>query len=207
MDAVEAGLPNLIKQIENVRAFGMPVVVAINRFPEDTDSEYEVIMRAALEAGAASAVVHSSACRRRRRWNALAEAVVAACNGTEAIKFTYSSDEPLADKITAVAKKVYGADGVEFDLTAHRSLEMLGRMGYGHLPVCMAKTHLSLSHDPELKGRPSGWILPVRDVRLSAGAGFVYALCGDIMTMPGLPSKPAGENIDIDTEGNVRGLF
>jgi len=207
-EAVEQGLPNLVKQVENVRAFGIPVVVAINRFPEDTDAEHEVIKNAAREAGAAAAVVHELHARGGAGGEDLARAVVEACeDGPAGLRFTYDTDEPIDAKIEAIATKVYGADGVEFDLAAHRSVEILGRMGYSNLPVCMAKTHLSLSHDPELKGRPTGWTLPVRDVRLSAGAGFVYALCGDIMTMPGLPSRPAGENIDIDSEGNVKGLF
>lgn len=208
VEAVEQGLPNLVKQVENVRAFGIPVVVAINRFPEDTDAEHEVIKKAAGEAGAAAAVVHELHARGGAGGEDLARAVVEACeDGPAGLRFTYETDEPIDAKIEAIATKVYGADAVEFDLAAHRSVEILGRMGYSNLPVCMAKTHLSLSHDPGLKGRPTGWTLPVRDVRLSAGAGFVYALCGDIMTMPGLPSRPAGENIDIDSEGNVKGLF
>ncbi len=206
-EVVAEGLPNLLKQIENVRAFGIPVVVAVNRFPDDTDAEHAVILSAALGAGAAAAVVHNLHGDGGAGGENLARAVVDACSGTQELLFTYDTNDAIEAKIEAIATRVYGADGVEFDLAARRSVEILGRMGYSNLPVCMAKTPLSLSHDPELKGRPQGWTLPVRDVRLSAGAGFVYALCGDIMTMPGLPSRPAGEGIDIDSEGNVKGLF
>jgi formate--tetrahydrofolate ligase len=206
-DAVQAGLPNLVKQIANVRAFGIPVVVAVNRFPDDADSEHVLVREAALAAGAIAAVTHTMHADGGAGGEELTDAVVHACGHVSELKFTYDLDDPLETKIEKIATGVYGADGVEFDAAARRSIEILRGMGYSRLPVCMAKSHLSLSHDPALKGAPTGWTLPVRDVRLSAGAGFFYALTGDVMTMPGLPARPAGESIDIDADGNVKGLF
>jgi len=137
----------------------------------------------------------------------LADAVADACEIRNGLSFTYADDAALTEKVEAIATRVYGADGVDFSPVAERSITALSGMGYGKLPICMAKTHLSLTHDPERKGVPRGWRLPVRDVRVAAGAGFCIALCGDIMTMPGLPGRPAGENVDIDADGNVVGLF
>ncbi|HEX9093060.1 MAG TPA: formate--tetrahydrofolate ligase, partial [Coriobacteriia bacterium] len=137
----------------------------------------------------------------------LADAVARAASQAVRLTFTYPDHEPVQAKIESIARRIYGADGVDFSKDAERAIARFDGMGFRDLPVCMAKTHLSLSHDPDRKGRPTGWRLPVRDVRLSAGAGFLYALCGDIMTMPGLPSRPAGENVDIDADGNVVGLF
>ena len=207
LDALAAGLDNLVKQIENVRGFGIPVVVAVNAFPSDTAAEHNLIKRAALESGAVAAVSHSLHADGADGGLELAEAVREACDIGGSLEFTYTDEDPLEVKIEKIATRVYGASGVAFDFSARASVEKLARMGYRRLPVCMAKTHLSLSHDPTLKGRPRDWILPVRDVRLSAGAGFFYALCGDVMTMPGLPVRPAGERVDIDAEGNVKGLF
>jgi len=208
LDALADGMPNLIKQIENVASFGIPVVVAVNHFPTDTAAEHEFIREAARNAGAFDAVSHTLHADGGAGGEDLAGAVERACeSGLANLSFVYDDEDPLEMKIEKIARRVYGADGVEFDHAARRSVEMFAKMGYSALPVCMAKSHLSLSHDPALKGRPTGWILPVRDVRLSAGAGFFYALCGDIMTMPGLPVRPAGEGIDIDASGNVKGLF
>jgi formyltetrahydrofolate synthetase len=137
----------------------------------------------------------------------LAEAVARAATRKAPLRFTYELTDPVSVKIESIARGQYGADGVDFSKDAQRSIGRFEQMGFHDLPVCMAKTHLSLSHDPDRKGAPTGWLLPVRDVRLSAGAGFLYALCGDIMTMPGLPSRPAGENVDIDADGTVVGLF
>jgi len=137
----------------------------------------------------------------------LADAVASACESPGTLRFTYEDDEPVESKIEKVAVSIYGARGVEFSPAARRSILSFTQMGYGRLPVCMAKTHLSITDDPAAKGAPTGWTLHVRDVRLSAGAGFLYALCGDIMTMPGLPARPAGEKIDIEPDGTVRGLF
>ena len=206
LDSLAAGMPNLLRQIENVRSFGIPVVVAINEFPTDTPAEHELISRHAKAAGAHAVVSHRLHAEGGAGGLELAEAVVAACEQPSTLQFTYSESLPMRERIAAIATQIYGASGVDFSFEASRSMERIGAMGLCDLPVCMAKTHLSLSHDPKLKGAPTGWRLPVRDVRISAGAGFVYVLCGDIMTMPGLPGRPAGEHIDIDAEGNVVGL-
>jgi formate--tetrahydrofolate ligase len=196
-----------VKQVENVRSFGIPVVVAVNSFQADTAAEHDLIKTIALKAGACAAVSHSLHANGGDGGVELADAVREACTTGGSLEFTYAEDDPLELKIEKIATRVYGADGIMLEPSARASVEILARMGYLKLPVCMAKTHLSLSHDPELKGRPAGWTLPIRDVRLSAGAGFFYALCGEVMTMPGLPARPAGERVDIDAEGNVKGLF
>ncbi len=207
LDVLREGLDNLRAHIAIVRGFGVPVVVTVNRFPSDTDAEHDLICHAALESGASAAVTHTLHTDGGEGGVDLAHAVVRACEEPSAPVRTYEDGESLEAKIAAIATGVYGASGVELSPTARRAIEMYDRMGYEQLPVCMAKTHLSLSHDPALKGWPTGWVLPVRDVRLSAGAGFFYALCGDVLTMPGLPLHPASEGIDIDAEGNVKGLF
>jgi formate--tetrahydrofolate ligase len=207
LDALEAGMPNLVKQVENVRSFGIPVVVAVNRFPSDTDAEHELVRAHAKSAGAADAVSHTMHADGGRGGLELAEAVAKASREVSQVRFTYPDDESVQAKIESIARRIYGADGVDFAEEVERKIAQFSAMGFGRLPVCMAKTHLSLSHDARLKGRPRDWRLPVSDIRLSAGAGFLYALCGDIMTMPGLPSRPAGENMDIDAEGTVVGLF
>ena len=207
LDAVRDGMPNLIKHIENVRAFGIPVVVAVNHFPTDTEAEHELIKEAAMAAGAYAAVSQTTHADGGAGGVELADAVAAACEEESEFTLTYSDGDSAEEKMELLARNMYGADGIELSKEACRSLARFTEIGYGSLPVCMAKSHLSLSHDPDLKGRPTGWTLPVRDVRLSAGAGFLYALCGDIMTMPGLPSHPAGENVDIDADGNIVGLF
>ncbi|MGB4592426.1 MAG: formate--tetrahydrofolate ligase [Coriobacteriia bacterium] len=207
LDVLAAGVCNLRKQVANVRSFGVPVVVAVNHFPTDTDAEHELIRTAAIEAGAFDAVTHTMHPDGAAGGIRLAEAIERACECENTFSFTYEDTATPAEKIEAIATKIYGANGVDFSPAAERALSVFSGMGFKKLPVCMAKTHLSLSHDPALTGCPSGWRLPVRDVRLAAGAGFLYALCGDIMTMPGLPSRPAGENIDIDADGNVVGLF
>ena len=206
LDALALGMPNLIKQIENVRSFGVPVVVAINAFPTDSPAEHALIGERAREAGAFDVVTHHMHAEGARGGLALAEAVALACEEPSTLRFSYPDSLPIREKIAAVATQVYGASGVDFSFEASRAMQALSDAGMCELPVCMAKTHLSLSHDPKLKGAPTGWRLPVRDVRVSAGAGFVYALCGDITTMPGLPGTPAGEHIDIDAQGNVVGL-
>jgi len=206
LDALAAGMPNLLRQIENVRSFGIPVVVAINEFPSDSPAEHALITERAREAGAFRVVSHRLHAEGGRGGVELAEAVIAACEEPSTLQFTYSESLPMRERIAAIATQIYGASGVDFSFEASRSMERISAMGLCELPVCMAKTHLSLSHDSKLKGAPTGWRLPVRDVRISAGAGFVYVLCGDIMTMPGLPGRPAGEHIDIDAEGNVVGL-
>ncbi|TDB38893.1 MAG: formate--tetrahydrofolate ligase [Actinobacteria bacterium] len=207
MEALRQGSCNLVKQIANVQSFGVPVVVAINHFPTDTEAEHEVIREVALGAGACAAVSHTLHSDGGAGGTELASAIEAACEREHDFTFTYDAAAPIAEKISAIATKVYGADGVDFSPISERAMQVFTGMGFDRLPVCMAKTPLSLSHDPALTGCPSGWRLPVRDIRLAAGAGFLYALCGDIVTMPGLPSRPAGEKIDIDSDGNVVGLF
>ena len=205
--ALEEGLPNLAKQIENLKAHGVPVVVAINQFPTDTDAEHEYIRKYALEHGAFAAEVSDVFGKGGDGGLAMAEAVERACAEENDFKFLYPLDAPIAEKIETIATQMYGADGVEFMPEATADIERYNALGYGDLPICMAKTHLSLSHDPKLKGRPTGFTLPVRKIRLAAGAGFLYPLCGEMRTMPGLGSKPALEQVDIDADGNVVGLF
>jgi formate--tetrahydrofolate ligase len=208
VEAVRAGAANLAKHIENVRMFGIPAVVAINSFPTDTPAEVEAIREVAMAAGARDAVVATHFTDGGRGAAALAEAVWAATEDPgRSFQLLYPDEAPLGEKIHTIVTKVYGADGMEFTPRAQRQLKQYEELGYGHLPVCMAKTQYSLSHDAGLKGRPSGFTVPIREIRLSAGAGFITPICGDMRTMPGLPSKPGGENIDIDAEGNVVGLF
>jgi len=205
--ALEKGAANLIKQIENAKLFGVPVVVAINRFTTDSDKEIEVVKKIAVEAGAEGAYVSEVWAKGGAGAIELAEAVMDAANKPSNFKFLYPLDIPIKEKIEIIATKVYGADGVEYTPTAEKRIAMYEKLGYGNMPICMAKTHLSLSHDPKLKGAPKGWTLPVKDIRASVGAGFLYPLCGDIRTMPGLGSKPAFLNVDIDENGRVVGLF
>ncbi|HMJ79881.1 MAG TPA: formate--tetrahydrofolate ligase [Candidatus Dormibacteraeota bacterium] len=207
-DAVRRGAENLAKQIENVSAFNVPCVVAINAFPGDAPSEVAAVQEVALAAGAMDAVLSRHFAEGGAGAEDLARAVWAAAQvGAPEFRLLYPDDAPLAGKIETIAQRIYGADGVDFSATAIRGLEELERLGYGALPICMAKSHLSISHDPNLKGRPRGFRVPVRAVRLYAGAGFVTAYCGDMRTMPGLPSRPAGEGVDIDAAGNIVGLF
>ena len=208
VEAVRRGAQNLTKQIENVRAYNVPVVVAINAFPTDRPAENAAIQDVAMAAGASAAVVTTNWAEGGRGAEALAHAVWAAAEeGAPNFRFLYPDDAPLREKIELIATRIYGAAAVEFAPAATKALKLYEEMGFGHLPVCMAKTQYSLSHDANLKGRPTGFTLPVRDVRLSAGAGFITPLCGEMRTMPGLPSRPGGENIDIDADGNIVGLF
>jgi len=207
IDAVEQGAVNLEKHIENIRLFGLPVVVAINRFTTDTDKEIEAVRKKALAAGADDAVVSEVWAKGGEGGIDLARAVVKVANKSSHFKFLYSLDEPIAQKIEKIATNVYGAAKVEYLPEAVKKIELYTKLGYDKFPICMAKTHLSLSHDPELKGRPAGFTIPIRDIRVAAGAGFLYPLCGQMRTMPGLPSEPAGTRIDLDENGNVVGLF
>ncbi len=208
VDAVRRGAQNLAKQIENIGEYRVPVVVAINAFPTDTPAEVAAIQDVALAAGARAAVVTTHWADGGRGAEALAHAVWAAAEeGAPEFRFLYPDDAPLRDKIEAIATRIYGAAGVEYQPAAAKALKTYEELGFGHLPICMAKTQYSLSHDANLKGRPTGFTLPIREVRLSAGAGFITPLCGEMRTMPGLPSRPGGENIDIDADGNIVGLF
>lgn len=207
MDALEKGIVNLEAHIENMRQFGIPVVVAVNHFTFDTDKEIAFIRERALAAGAEDCQISEVWAKGGEGGKALAEAVVKAAEKPSNFHFLYPLEASIKEKIETIAAKVYGADGVDYAPAAEAKIKQFTEMGYDRLPICMAKTHLSLSHDPTLKGRPKGFRLPIRDIRASVGAGFLYPLCGDMMTMPGLPAVPAGTKIDIDENGVIRGLF
>lgn len=204
-DEVHIGGANLRKQIENIAVHGVTPVVAINAFPGDHPSEHAAIAQIAAAMGARSAVCTHFA-EGGRGATALAEAVAEAAAEPSAFTFLYPDDATLREKIEIVATKIYGADGVDVAPTAAAQLDNHERNGFGGLPVCIAKTHLSLSSDASLKGAPTGWRMPVREVRASVGAGFIYPLCGDLRTMPGLGAHPAAHEIDIDADGNIVNL-
>ena len=204
-DDVWAGAANLRKQVENIRIHGVTPVVAINAFPTDHPSEQAAVREIAEELGVRSAVCNNFA-EGGRGATELAEAVDEAAREPSSFHFLYAADATLREKIETVATKVYGADGVEYYPPAAEQLDSYERNGFGKLCVCIAKTHLSISSDPKLKGAPTGWKLPVREVRASVGAGFVYPICGDMRTMPGLPSSPNAIRIDIDENGEIVGL-
>lgn len=204
-DDVLAGADNLRRQIANIRLHGVTPVVAVNAFPTDFDSELAAIVDVAAGEGVRAAI-STHVAQGGKGAVELAEAVAEACAEPSEFRLLYDDDLPLIDKIDTVARKVYGADGVDVHPTAARQLDAHERHGFGNLPVCIAKTHLSLSADPSLKGAPTGWRLPVREVRASVGAGFIYPICGDMRTMPGLSSSPAAERIDIGDFGEVVGL-
>ena len=206
--AIEEGICNLEKQIENVLTFGIPVVVAINRFACDTDKEVEFVKKKAKEFGAYDCCVSDVFSKGSKGGVELAKAVTRAAEEKKKkkFKFLYPLDIPIKEKIRVIATKIYGAKDVEFMPAAEEKIKLFTERGYDKLPVCMAKTHLSLSCNPNEKGRPRDFVFPIRDVRASVGAGFLYMLCGTMQTMPGLPSHPAGEHIDIDEKGNVTGL-
>ncbi len=202
---VEVGAANLRKQIENVRLHGVSPVVAINAFPTDHPSEHRVIRQVAEEMGARVAVCTHFADGGRGAAE-LAEAVAEAVAEPTDFRMLYPLEASLREKIETVATKVYGAADVDYSPTAARQLDTYERAGFGRLPVCIAKTHLSISSDPALKGAPTGWTLPVREVRASVGAGFVYPICGEMRTMPGLSARPAANRIDLDGDGEIVGL-
>jgi formate--tetrahydrofolate ligase len=208
VEAVRKGGENLAKQIENARAFGVPVVVAINAFPTDTPAEYAAVREVALAAGAEDAVPSSHFARGGAGAEELARVVKRVVDrGDTQARLLYENDAPLRSKIESIATRIYGADGVDFASEASAKLNEFERAGFGALAVCMAKTQYSISHDAKRKGRPSGFVLPVKDVRLLAGAGFVTVIAGDMTLMPGLPSLPAGASIDIDEQGQIVGLY
>ena len=208
LDLLRAGLGNLEVHIKNALSFGVNVVVAVNSFATDTLAEVELVRQAALEAGAENAVVS-------RHWMEggagavdLGRAVVEACEKPSNFQFLYDLDIPIKDKIETICREIYGADGVEYSEEADKKIEVYTKLGFDKIPMCMAKTHLSLSHDPTLKGVPKGFIVPIRDIRASVGAGFLYPLLGTMSTMPGLPTRPAYYDVDLDLEtGRVIGLF
>ncbi len=204
-DAVFAGADNLRRHLQIVAGFGLHPVVAINAFPTDHASEHAVITRIAAEAGVSSAVSTHVADGGAGAL-ALAEAVTRMADVPTEVRFSYDLADPLTAKIEAVARSVYGADGVDYLPEAQRALRRYESLGFGGLPVVIAKTHLSISSDPALRGAPTGWRLPVREARLAAGAGYVYAVCGEMRTMPGLSRHPAAERIDLDADGQIVGL-
>jgi formate--tetrahydrofolate ligase len=204
---VEAGASNLKKQIENVKLHGVTPVVAINAFESDHPEEIEAVKRIAVESGALGAAVSMHWAEGGKGAIELAEMVIAAADEPSQFKYLYDLDLPIKEKIESIATKIYGAEAVTYTAQADGQIRDYEANGFGGLPICMAKTHLSLSHDPTLKGAPTGFTLPIREVRASVGAGFIYPICGDMRTMPALPEHPAAERIDIDENGNVVGLF
>jgi formyltetrahydrofolate synthetase len=205
---LEAGMPNLLHHIKTAKKFGIPVVVAINRFATDTDAEVELIRKSAITVGAEDSVVSSHWASGGAGAKKLAEAVVKAAEKPANFKFLYPLEISIKNKIETIAKEVYGADGVDYSEDAEKQIADYTRLGFDKLPICMAKTHLSLSGDPTLKGVPTGFRISVREVRASVGAGFLYPLLGTMSTMPGLPTRPAFYDIDLDLEtGKVLGLF
>ena len=208
LDLLRQGLDNLMAHIENANRFGVAVVVAINRFHTDSDAELELVRKTCLDSGkVVDAVVTNHWEEGGEGAVDLAEAVIKAAESEADFNFLYPLDIPIKDKIETIATKIYGAEGVDFTPRAEKQLEEYTRLGYDNLPICMAKTHLSLSHDPALKGRPKGFRVPIRDIRASIGAGFLYPIAGPIRLMPGLPTRPAYYDIDIELEtGRILGL-
>jgi len=207
VDSVLRGCSNLEKHIENVRMFGLPAVVAINRFPADTDREIEAIRARALEAGAEAAVPHQGVVRGGEGAVDLAKAVMAACEKPSQLRYLYPLEMTIEEKIRVIAQSVYGAGEIDLSPKVQKRIAFFNECGLGHLPICMAKTPASLSHDPSLRGRPRGFKFPVTDIRAAAGAGFIYPIAGEIMTMPGLPAEPAAARVDVDETGRITGLF
>jgi methylenetetrahydrofolate dehydrogenase (NADP+)/methenyltetrahydrofolate cyclohydrolase/formyltetrahydrofolate synthetase/formate--tetrahydrofolate ligase len=207
LDLLEKGCSNLKKHIANARLFGLPVVVAVNKFKTDTQAEVDLVRRIAKAAGAEDAVMANHWAEGGAGAVELGKAVVAACQKPRNFKFLYPLDMSIKQKIETIVKEMYGGSGVEFSKQAEEQIERYTRQGFDKLPICMAKTHLSISHDPNLKGAPTGFVVPVRDVRASVGAGFVYPLLGTMSTMPGLSTRPGYYEIDLDTEtGRIIGL-
>ena len=204
--AVRAGAANLTRHIENLQGFGLPVCVAINAFPTDTAEEMAVINEICAKVGVPCALSEVFA-KGGEGGKALAETVLSVLDDTARVQYTYPLEAPLTEKIEAVAKKIYRADGVNYTAAAKKTLDELTALGYGNLPICIAKTQYSFSDDAKLICAPEGFTMNVREVRLSAGAGFVVVICGNIMTMPGLPKHPAAMDIDVDGEGKITGLF
>jgi methylenetetrahydrofolate dehydrogenase (NADP+) / methenyltetrahydrofolate cyclohydrolase / formyltetrahydrofolate synthetase len=208
LDLLSKGVGNLLHHIATARKYGLPVVVAINNFATDTDAEMELVRKAAVEGGAEAALVCKHWASGGEGAVELANAVIQAANRPSNFQYLYPLDWPIKKKIETIAAEVYGADGVDYSPEADARIAEYTRLGFGDLPICMAKTHLSLSADPALKGVPKGFRIPVRDIRASVGAGFIYPLLGKMSTMPGLPTRPAFYDVDIDLEtGRVIGLF
>lgn len=207
LSLLQAGMPNLMAHIANVKRFGVPVVVAINFFPTDSAAEINLIKEAALKAGASDAVLAKHWADGGAGAADLAVAVVKACEEPNEFSYLYPLNMSIKQKIEIICRDIYGADDVDYSPTAEAQIADFEKAGFGYLPICMAKTHLSISHDPALKGAPSGFTVPVREVRASVGAGFIYPILGEMRTMPGLGATPAYLKVDIDDDGNVVGLF
>ncbi len=207
LELLEVGLANLGVHIRNAKRYGVPVVVAINKFTEDTDAEIDLIRKYSVEAGAETAVMTDHWTNGGDGAIELAEAIVAACEQPSNFEFLYPLDRPIKEKIETIAKEIYQAGSVVYEPLAERQIRSYEENGFGDLPICMAKTHLSISHDPNLKNAPSGFEVTVREARASVGAGFIYPLLGAMRTMPGLGSRPAYMNVDINEDGQVIGLF
>ena len=202
--AVELGSSNLKAQIENSIIYGVPCVVAINRFKTDTDKEIALVKKIALRAGALFCAVSEVFTKGSKGGVDLGKAVIEAAKVKSSFKFLYPSSASIKEKMEKIARTIYGAKAVSYEPLARTNVEIYEKLGLGGLPICVAKTHLSLSHDPALKGAPRDFVLPVREIRPSVGAGFLYALCGKILTMPSLPSHPVGECIDVDSKGRTK---
>jgi methylenetetrahydrofolate dehydrogenase (NADP+)/methenyltetrahydrofolate cyclohydrolase/formyltetrahydrofolate synthetase len=207
LSLLRAGMSNLEAHIANAKKFGVPVVVAVNTFATDTFAEIELVKTTAMAAGASAAVTADPWGGGGPGCAELAEAVVEACEEESNFDFLYPLDQSIEAKITTIATEIYGASGIELSPKAKKQIASYEKNGFGYLPICMAKTHLSISHDPTLKGAPKDYVMPVREVRASVGAGFIYPIIGAMRTMPGLGTKPAFMNVDVDEEGNVVGLF
>jgi methylenetetrahydrofolate dehydrogenase (NADP+)/methenyltetrahydrofolate cyclohydrolase/formyltetrahydrofolate synthetase len=208
LSLLQAGLGNMVKHIQNALKYGVNVVVAVNSFKDDTPAEVEMIRKAALEAGAMDAVVSRHWMEGGKGAVDLAKAVVAACEKPSSFKQLYDVKLSIKEKIEKICKEIYGADGVDYSPEAEAKIDLYTKLGFANLPLCMAKTHLSLSHDAALKGVPTGFRVPIRDIRASVGAGFLYPLLGTMRTMPGLPTRPVFYDVDLDLEtGKVVGLF
>jgi len=207
LEALERGCENLAKNIEIVKKFGVPCVVAVNRFASDTPRELELVLKKALEAGADGAAISECWAKGGEGAIELAQEVLKAVEKPHEMRFLYPDELSIKEKIEIIAREIYGADGVDYLPLAEEKIKLYTKLGYDRFPINMAKTHLSLSHDPNLKGVPKGFRIPVRDIRVCVGAGFLYPLLGEMRTMPGLPSRPAFMDVDIDEEGRTVGLF
>lgn len=205
--AIEEGFVNLAKHIENIKFFGVPLVVVINRFASDTDKEIDFVKKKAKELGVDDCVVSEVWRSGSKGGMDLARAVVKAAARPKNFKFLYALELPIKEKIKVIASKIYGANDVEYSDIAESKIKLFNQRGWDKLPICMAKTQHSLSHNPEFKGRPRDFILPISDIRAALGAGFLIPVCGKLQMMPGLPTHPAAENIDIDEKGNIIGLL
>jgi len=207
LEALEKGLPNLLKHVENItQVYGLPAVVALNRFVADTDAEIELVTRKCAELGV-NVKLSEVWAKGGEGGIELAEEVIKLCDQENDFRFAYETDLPIRDKINAIATKIYGADGVDYLAKAEKEIDELEKLGFGNLPVCMAKTQYSLSDDPTKLGRPEGFRILIRQAQVSASAGFIVCLTGDILKMPGLPKVPAAEKIDVDASGKITGLF